>query len=167
MTGDISACKNFYNRSELIGSILKLPGAPKVFEKLESFTSLENLSIDVTGILHCDSLFWAISNQKETLKNYLSLASPFTQLDSFHYSHMVLLNYCTKITELTLHDLKGFDASELLCQMAENVPESLETIEIRMGISSADRPQLFALSDEHFKVIEEYGVQFDIRSRIF
>ncbi|CAG8497269.1 11184_t:CDS:1 [Diversispora eburnea] len=125
-----------------------------------------------------------------------------------------ILSYCTKITELTLLDLSleqviaifnnnfnelrrfsfdynGLDANELLCQMAESVPKSLETIEIRMGIFNADslrkffegwcckggggnkkiivkrtrvsRKKLFALSDEHFKVIEEYGIQFDIK----
>ena len=78
--------------------------------------------------------------------------------------------------------------------MAENVPESLETIEIGMDydnpcpwIFSADslrkffegwcckgggnkkiivkltlHSRIFTLSDEHFKVIEEYGIQFDI-----
>ncbi|CAG8558550.1 11552_t:CDS:2 [Diversispora eburnea] len=68
-----------------------------------------------------------------------------------------ILNYCTKITKLSLHNLYpdqviaifnnnfnelrkfsfdcgevGFDANELLCQMAENVPKSLEIIKIRM-----------------------------------
>ncbi|CAG8498182.1 10676_t:CDS:1 [Diversispora eburnea] len=148
-------------------------------------------------------------------------------LDS-HSSHSTIafdtfsaiLNYCTKITKLTLHNLsseqviaifnnnfnelrrfsfdcgeKRFDANELLYKMGENVPESLESMEIRMNyynpwIFSADylrkffegwcykgggvnkliiikrteRGQLcgFTLSDEHFKVIEEYGVQFYI-----
>ncbi|CAG8661007.1 11177_t:CDS:1, partial [Diversispora eburnea] len=31
---------NFLNYNDLIGSIPKLPGAPKVFKKLESFTSM-------------------------------------------------------------------------------------------------------------------------------
>ena len=72
--------------------------------------------------------------------------------------------------------------------MAENIPESLETIEIRMGIFNADslrnffegwcckggegnkniivkrieQAQLFTLSDEHFKVIEENGMEFKL-----
>ncbi|CAG8645899.1 3925_t:CDS:2, partial [Diversispora eburnea] len=126
-----------------------------------------------------------------------------------------ILNYCKKITELTFLNLnlkqviaifnnnfielrkfsfdcgrKRFDANKLLCKMAENVPESLETIEIRMGIFSAnslrnffegwgckergenkkfivnrtEEAQLFTLSEKHFKVIEEYGVQFDIEA---
>ncbi|CAG8443099.1 6109_t:CDS:2 [Diversispora eburnea] len=85
-----------------------------------------------------------------------------------------ILNYCTKITELTLHNLspeqviaifnnnfnelkrfsfdcggKGFDANDLLCQISENVPELLETIEIcRMDyndpwIFSADSLRIF------------------------
>ncbi|CAG8458190.1 8688_t:CDS:2 [Diversispora eburnea] len=114
-----------------------------------------------------------------------------------------ILNYCTKITELTLYNLsseqvilifdnnfnelrrfsfecvKKLDANKLLCQMAENVPESLETIRIKMGIFSADSLRKFfegwcckgmggnkkmtvkrpVLSDEHLKVIEEYGIQ--------
>ncbi|CAG8524853.1 10587_t:CDS:2 [Diversispora eburnea] len=270
-----------YEYRDLIISILKLPGAPEVFKKLESFTStiekdhicplyeslilicdnilnlelslnsysqvqllpklinvqkrLENLSIFSNGYLECDcdSLFWAIISQKETLKSLrlksinlnrfeensspigqfislqelsivgcsfhksvrLSLASSFTQLSSFHYSHSrledqkysqefiikiletaninlkkiyldlypitfdtisAILNYCSKITELTLlnlsreqvitifknnfNELKRFSTdcgikifdTELLCQMAENVIESLETIEIIM-----------------------------------
>ncbi|CAG8805367.1 4276_t:CDS:1, partial [Dentiscutata erythropus] len=78
---------------------------------------------------------------------------------------------------------KGLGSNKLLCLMAENVPESLEIIEIRIGIFSADslrkffegwcckgegrnkkfivkrteQARLFKLSDEHFKVIEEYG----------
>ncbi|CAG8497308.1 11186_t:CDS:1 [Diversispora eburnea] len=122
-----------------------------------------------------------------------------------------ILIYCTKITELTLLDLSleqviaifnnnfnelkrfsfhcgiGLDANELLRKMVESVPESLEIIEIRMGIFNADslrkffkgwcskeggrnkkmivnrQEQLFTLSNEHFKVIEEYGVQFNIK----
>ncbi|CAG8498141.1 10674_t:CDS:2 [Diversispora eburnea] len=128
-----------------------------------------------------------------------------------------ILNYCTNITELTLlnlsseqviaifnnnfNELRNFsfdcgmeriDADKLLCQMAKNVPESLETIEIRMNyynpwIFSADdlrkffegwcrkgregnkkiivkrseqlRRSRFKLSDEHFKVIKEYGLK--------
>ncbi|CAG8568816.1 6498_t:CDS:2 [Diversispora eburnea] len=263
------------NNSYLIDSILVLTGAPKVFRKLKSFTSmigdhksiyplyeslslicknilkmdlnlfsnsqaqllaklisaqkrLENLSI-VTSDLHNlpDSIFWAIISQRVTLKslrlylnfchfkgkaspfgqfislqelyikgwygsNCLLLASSFTQLSTFHYfqsSHRyphefiikiletanmnlkdiclnlystitfdifsAILNYCTNITELTLHSLSpelviaifnnnfnelrrlSFDcgwnwliADELLLQMAKNIPESLETIEI-------------------------------------
>ncbi|CAG8452008.1 8157_t:CDS:2 [Diversispora eburnea] len=121
-----------------------------------------------------------------------------------------ILNYCTNITKLTLLKLRpeqiisifnsdfnelrrlsfdcrgeGFDADELLYKMAENVPESLETIEIRMEKFSVDSLRKFMkgwsckerggnkkiivkrkkearLCDEHFKVIEEYGVQFKV-----
>ncbi|CAG8536950.1 2841_t:CDS:1 [Diversispora eburnea] len=319
------------NYSDSINSIFKLPGAPKVFKKLESFIfeyyegsfnelceplklicdnilnmdlklssqdqvqplarfinvqkRLENLSI-VTNYLDCHLLLWGIISQKETLKSLrlesvglnwkssigqfislqelyirncglhksesLSFASSFTQLSSFHYFHSsnpykysqefvikvletantnlknicldlhptitfdtfsAILNYCTKITKLTLYglspeqaitifnndfnelrrfsfDCRGeeFDANNLLCRMAKNVSESLENIEIRMGIFSADSlrkffegwcckgrggnkkfivkrtelARLFILSNEHFKVIEEYGVQFDM-----
>ncbi|RHZ85811.1 hypothetical protein Glove_60g108 [Diversispora epigaea] len=122
-----------------------------------------------------------------------------------------ILNYCTKITELTLLNLSPeqkisfdcgreiFDADELLCQMAENVPDSLETIKIGMDyynpwIFSADSlrkfferwcckrgggnkklrglriepirqtkqisPLTLKTMGEHFKVIEEYEIQF-------
>ncbi|CAG8488009.1 1958_t:CDS:1 [Diversispora eburnea] len=121
-----------------------------------------------------------------------------------------ILIYCTKITELSLRNLsfdqvlaifnnnfnelrifsfgcgEEVDANELLCQMAENVPESLETIEIKIRIFSADSFRkfiegwcckggggskkiivrrtsfLFELSEEHFKVTEEYGVDFKL-----
>ncbi|CAG8638787.1 617_t:CDS:2, partial [Diversispora eburnea] len=99
----------------------------------------------------------------------------------------------------------GFDANELLSQMAENVPKSLETIEIRMDydnpwIFSADSLRKFfegwckgrggnkkfrvlrlepmeqqmeqtsrllsfiskMMGNEHFDVIEEYRIQFDL-----
>ncbi|CAG8492435.1 137_t:CDS:1 [Diversispora eburnea] len=267
------------NYSDSINSFLKLPGAPKVFKKLESFTStignehpigplyeslilicdnilnmdlflgseartklstklisvqkrLENLSLSANNYLNFNSLLWAIISQKETLKSLhlkfisfknfegkssqigqftslqelyikdcyelhksecLFLASSFTQLSSFHFIRIcdvpqefiikiletansnlkniclelysaisfeifsAILNYCTRITELTLYglsseqviaifnnnfnDLRRFrfycreeeiDATELLYKMAENVPESFETIEIRM-----------------------------------
>ncbi|CAG8459899.1 11414_t:CDS:2 [Diversispora eburnea] len=310
------------NYGDLITTILDLPGAPKVFKKLESFTAiirnneqirplyeslalilkfinvqkrLENITIYASN-LDCNSLLWAIISQKETLKSLylmsanfshfkeksspigqftslqklyiencdgldnsdcLFLASSFTQLNSFHYFHTrnqfngyaqefiikiletastnlrniclvlhrkitfgkfsTIMNYCTKIVELALYNLNpeqviaifnnnfnelrkfsfgcggdGFDANELLCKMAENIPKSLETIKIIMfyenqWIFSADslrkffegwhhkggrnkriivkRPKkarLFTLSDENIKVIEEYGVQFDI-----
>ncbi|CAG8502550.1 8227_t:CDS:1 [Diversispora eburnea] len=129
---------------------------------------------------------------------------------------LAILYYCTNIIKLSLHisclehviaifnnnfnELRRFsfdceeriNADELFCQMAENVPKSLETIEIRIGIFSAnslrkffegwcckgggenkkiilrrtEQARLFALSDEHFKIIEEYGVQFDIEEYI-
>ncbi|CAG8513387.1 1731_t:CDS:2 [Diversispora eburnea] len=308
----------FLNYSELIGSILKLPGALKVFKKLESFTltigihdnqigSLyESLTLICDNILNMDlvlncsqaqaqllaKLISVQIRQNETLKrlrlcsvnfyhfecksspigqfislqelyiencnglhksNSLFFASSFTQLSSFHCFHSnhvdnwypqkfiikiletantnlknirielyctinfdifsAILNYCTKITKLTVHYLfpeqviaifnnnfnelrnfsfdceKRFDANKLLCQMAENVPESLEIIEIRMGRFAADslrkfvegwcckgrggnkkiilkrteQARLFKLSDEQFKVIEKYGVQIDIK----
>ncbi|CAG8548752.1 9785_t:CDS:1 [Diversispora eburnea] len=323
----------FLNYSDLIGSILKLPGAPKVFKKLKSLSSiirderirplyeslalisdnilnmdlssnsqakslaeliiaqkrLENLSIVAYRYESHDLLFWAIISQKETLKSlclksvnfyyfkgkspigqFISLqklnienchglcrlgsdslffASSFNQLSSFRFidkfgryhqefvikileaantnlknlfldlysaitldTFSAILNYCTKITNLTLDNLNleqiiaifnnnfnelrsfsfnceiGLDANKLLCQMAKNVPESLETIEIRMGRFTADslriffegwcykgggenkkiivkrteQARLFVLSDEHRKVIEEYGVQVNI-----
>ncbi|CAG8548260.1 2300_t:CDS:2 [Diversispora eburnea] len=118
-----------------------------------------------------------------------------------------ILNYCKKITELVLCNLsseqvivifnnnfndlrrfsfdcvKGLNANKLLCQMGESVPESLETVEIRMGIFSADSLRKFfegwcrkgvggnkkmivkrqvrrrKLSDEHRKIIEKYGTE--------
>ncbi|CAG8559781.1 8980_t:CDS:1 [Diversispora eburnea] len=347
-------CERFTNYCDIIGSILELPGAPKVFKKLESFTliinedehlicplyeslkficdnilnmdlklnsdyqirllaklisaqkHLEKLSVlsnATLNDLNCDPIFCAIINQKETLKilhlkqvkfngfkgrsspngqfislqelyiedwrglddsGCLSLASTFTQLSSFHYScskgtyrypypqefvvrvletantnlrnicldlcltetFSAILDYCTKITQLTLYHLSlerviailnnnfnelrifsfsfifggEFDADLLLCQMAEYVPESLETIEFiiynhtswifsanslrkffegwcckgegnkkiivkdnKRIVKSTEEQQLFTLSDEHFKVIDEYGVQFDIK----
>ncbi|CAG8576290.1 6728_t:CDS:2 [Diversispora eburnea] len=326
---------NSLRYSDLIGSILKLPGVPEVFSKLESFTStiirvdlnliglyesltlicdnilnmylslnsdpqiesleklisaqkqLENLSIAGSFYQLPNSLFWAIISQKETLKSLrlnlvnlsnfkgklasigqfislqelyikhcyrlhnsdcLFLASSFTQLNSFHYFHSrhidryprefiieilqtantnlknicldlyetipfdtfsTILNYCTKITELTFFNLspeqviaifnnnfnelrsfsfgcekEGFDANELLCQMAENVPESLEIITIKMDydnpwIFSSDSlrkffegqtgqasqlPRILKIMDnKYFKIIEEYGIQFDMK----
>ncbi|CAG8610485.1 11433_t:CDS:1, partial [Diversispora eburnea] len=142
---------------------------------------------------------------------------------------LAILNYCTNISKLTLHNLRpehviaifnnnfnelrrfsfhckeGINADELLCQMAENVPKPLETI---IFIMDDDNPWIFsanslrkffegwrckggegnkmprrlrikrsytsdglllsslnlvATSSEHFKVIEEYGIQFDIK----
>ncbi|CAG8650746.1 3571_t:CDS:2, partial [Diversispora eburnea] len=57
--------KNFYNYNDLICSILELPGAPKVFKKLESFTSItknygrifplyESLTLICDNILNMD-----------------------------------------------------------------------------------------------------------------
>ncbi|CAG8502508.1 8225_t:CDS:1 [Diversispora eburnea] len=277
--------KYYLSYSDSIGSILKLPGAPNVFKKLESFTSmvgknepihllyeslalicdnilnmnlefksysqmqlfaklinaqkrLENLSIVARSNLDFNSFLWAIIGQKESLRSlYLKLvsfyhfevksspigqfislqdfyiedcsglyrsgslffASSLTQLSSFHFRQKcreypqefikkiieaaninlknirldlisaipydifsAILKYCSKITELTLHILcseqvililnnnfnelrkfsfgcgKRFDIDKLLCQMVENVPESIETIEIKMGIFSSD-----------------------------
>ncbi|CAG8534234.1 6904_t:CDS:2 [Diversispora eburnea] len=287
---------------DLVVSILKLPGALKTFKKLEKLLTklisvqkwLENLTIIGGSNQDCNSLLWAIINQKETLKSLrlisvnfisfkeksspigqfislqelyiedchglyksecLSWASSFPQLSSIHFNFRyesdipqkfiikilqtanknlrniglnlyspitfdifsAILNYCTKITKLSLQNLnpehviaifnnsfnelrsfsfdcgwEEFDANELLCQMAENVPESLKTIIIKMGYHdpwtfSADNLRKFfegwgckggelnkkiivrrrglhsfKLSDEHFKVIEEYGVQFNL-----
>ncbi|CAG8548217.1 2298_t:CDS:2 [Diversispora eburnea] len=157
---------------------------------IEQFTSLQEFYVEDCYRLDC-----------------LSFASLFTQLISFHLTNFYNnnLNYCTNITELTLPDLSlkqvieifknNFNelrrfsfsygaetgADKLLCQLAESVPESLETIEIRMGIFSADSLRYFfegwcrvenkkmmivnrqVLSDEHWKVIEEYGVQFEMK----
>ncbi|CAG8579180.1 9830_t:CDS:2 [Diversispora eburnea] len=252
----INLSRNFDNYYDLFGSILKLPCAQKAFEKLETFASvtlndepvtklisvqkrLENLSINASHHLDCDSLPWAIISQKGTLKslrlksmsfNYfkgkpsaigqfislqklyienchglcLSLASSFTQLNSFHYFHssnlfdMYPQEFVIKILETANTNLKNiclefyptitFNTLSAILNYSESVPGSLETIEIRMGSFSADSlrkfferwcckgrggnkkfilkrtelAQLFTLSDEHFKVIEEYGVQFDM-----
>ncbi|CAG8459882.1 11413_t:CDS:2 [Diversispora eburnea] len=301
--------KKIHNYSDIIGSILDLPGAPKVFKRLEIFTaiirnneqirplyeSLALISIYASN-LDCNSLLWAIISQKEILRSLrlisasfshfkekllpigqftslqelyiencdgldnsdcLFLVSSFTQLNSFRYFHTrnlfngyaqefiikiletantnlrniclvihpkitfdkfsTIINYCTKIVELTLYNLNpeqviaifnnnfnelrkfsfgcggdGFDANELLCKMAENIPKSLETIKImmfyknqwtfravslrkffegwhrigdgnkRIIVKRPKKARLFTLSDENIKVIEEYGVQFDI-----
>ncbi|CAG8555820.1 8189_t:CDS:1 [Diversispora eburnea] len=197
------------------------------------FISLQNLYIEnCFGLHESDNLFFASSFPQLSSFHFRHIHDRFPQdfiIKIFETSNtklrdvylnslttdtfLAILNYCTNITKLTLHDLRpehviaifnnnfnelrrfsfdcggeGFDANELLCQMAKNVPESLETIEIRMGIFSADslrkflegwcrkggggnrkiivrrmeQERLFTLSDEHFKVIEEYGVQIDL-----
>ncbi|RHZ45080.1 hypothetical protein Glove_692g23 [Diversispora epigaea] len=117
----------------------------------------------------------------------LSLAPSFTQLSSFHCVHSSdghlqefirkiletvntnlrnirlnlhphpkitfdtfssILNYCTKIEKLTLHFLSP--------KQSDFVKEG----EIKKII--VKRARLFTLSDEHLKVMEEYGVQFDM-----
>ncbi|RHZ69636.1 hypothetical protein Glove_281g40 [Diversispora epigaea] len=101
----------------------------------------------------------------------LFLALSFTQLSSFHYIHSRRHRVISDF-KLLLYDLsnehviaifnnnfnelrfsfgydKRFDANELLCKIAENIPESLETIVRRMGIFSAD-------SDSLRKVFEEW-----------
>ncbi|CAG8595038.1 11534_t:CDS:2 [Diversispora eburnea] len=97
----------------------------------------------------------------------LSPIGRFISLQELYIEHSIL-KYCTKINELTLHILsleqviaifnnnfnelrrfsfycmgEGFDANKLLCQMAENVPKSLETIEIRIDY---DNPWIFSPS---------------------
>ncbi|CAG8458287.1 8693_t:CDS:2 [Diversispora eburnea] len=251
-------CKKFLN-SDLIGTIIKLPGASKVFKKLETFVSvacddeltrplyesfalicdnilnmdlkfnssrvqlleklisvqkrLESLSIIGNGSINYNSLLLNIISQKETLKSLrlksvnfynfeeklspigqfsslqelyiencyglcksdcLFFASSFTQLSSFHLSNLFY--------EFSFGCGKELDANILLCQMAESVPESLVTIEIKMGTFSADSLRKFfegwcckgggrnkkmivshkILLNEHYKVIKEYGVQFGL-----
>ncbi|CAG8502528.1 8226_t:CDS:2 [Diversispora eburnea] len=222
--------KIFLNYSGLIGSILNLPGASKVFKKLEGFAlkiknyepicplyesltlicdnilnmdlklssnnsvellakligvqkRLENLSISARHV-DCGLLLWNIISQKETLKSLhlysvmypqefikkiLETASTNLRNIRLELNNTTtfdifspISSYCTKITELALLNLsseqviavfnnnfnelrifssdcgKESDANELLCKMAENVPESLETIEIRMRSFSSD-----------------------------
>ncbi|CAG8609204.1 7656_t:CDS:1, partial [Diversispora eburnea] len=126
-----------------------------------------------------------------------------------------ILNYCTNVTKLSLCNLspkqiieifnnnfkelrrfsfdfgdKLFDPNEILCQMAENIPKSIEIIKIKMDydpwmfsaeslrkffegwcckggnkkiiVKCTEQARLFTLSDEYFKVIEEYGVEFNL-----
>ncbi|CAG8568582.1 4192_t:CDS:2 [Diversispora eburnea] len=119
------------NYCDLIGSILKLPGVPKVFKKLERdseqisrlYKSLENhqeLYIeDCSGLHKSDCLF---------------LASSFTQLTIFN-------NNFNELRRLSFDCGRGEFNDELLCQIAENVPKSLETIKIGMN---HDNPWIFS-----------------------
>ncbi|CAG8560819.1 5276_t:CDS:2, partial [Diversispora eburnea] len=104
------------NYNDLIGSIIKLPGASKseshvqLLEKLFSVQKrLENLSIIGNSNLNSNSLLWVIVK----LRRF-----------SFGYE-------------------KGLDANNLLCKMAESVPESLESIEIRMGMFRSESLRKF------------------------
>ncbi|CAG8596467.1 3534_t:CDS:2 [Diversispora eburnea] len=103
-----------------ICSLLKLPDASKVFKKLETiFLEMTNYELlgplcESLALIYSNSILWAIVNQKETLKS-LALNSVDFRLGS----------------------------NKLLCLMAENVPESLEIIEIRIGIFSADSLRKF------------------------
>ncbi|CAG8434182.1 6695_t:CDS:2 [Diversispora eburnea] len=151
----------------------------QLLAKLISFQKrLENLSIN-ENIQGFHSLLWAVFSQKDTLKSlrlYLLYIKNCTGLHesgillfASSFTQLTILNYHTKVTELTLHNLipeqaiaifnnnfnelrnfsfnygrERFSANELLCQMAENVPESLETIEIRMGRFTADSLRKYA-----------------------
>ncbi|CAG8585987.1 7941_t:CDS:2 [Diversispora eburnea] len=138
----------------------------------------------------------------------LFLASSFTQLSSLHYSHLKRPNNSPKQVKSTFDNFdelrifsfncgKGLDVDKLLCQMGKNIPESLETIEIRIDydfqwnfsadslrkffegwslkrggdkkviVNNTEHSLLFTLGDEHFKVIEEHGVQFDIEEAFY
>ncbi|CAG8548764.1 9786_t:CDS:2 [Diversispora eburnea] len=172
-----------------------------------SFTQLSNF--------HCyHSLYNSISYPQEFIIKILETANAnlkhiflnlYLPIPSDIFT--AILNSCTMVTKLTLHDISieqviaifnnnfneltrfsfdynGLDANKLLCQMAESVPVSLETLVIRMGIFNADslrkffegwcceggagnkkiivkrteQARLFKLSDEHLEVIEEYGI---------
>ncbi|CAG8524914.1 10590_t:CDS:2 [Diversispora eburnea] len=216
---------------DLICSILDLPGAPKVFEKLKSFTLrkdvilyrplFESLTLIYENIIIMDLSFDLDSHiillaklisvqkrQTETLKSLslylvnlnhvewnsslieqftslqefqiddcsglhksdcLSLASSFTQLTVFHSFHseyvaqnpeQIIEIFNNNFNELRLFSfdckIEDFEADELLCQMAENVPKSFETIEISMDY---DDPWIFSEENSLKDVIEEYGVR--------
>ncbi|RHZ44935.1 hypothetical protein Glove_707g35 [Diversispora epigaea] len=222
---------------DLIGSILKLPGALKVFKKLKSFTwrieeddeicpLYESLALICDNILNMDLSLNSYS-QVQLLTKLISVQKRLENLSIVYEKRFEILSivdddnddkklyieYCRglynsdilysinpeqvmAISNNNFNELRSFsfyceeeiDANELLCQMAENASESIETIEIRMGIFSADslkkffegwcckgkggnkkfivkrteQARLFTLNDKHFKVIEEYGVQFNI-----
>ncbi|CAG8482908.1 1065_t:CDS:2 [Diversispora eburnea] len=177
-----------------------------------SFTQLSSFHYFDSNWCPQEFIIKIFETANSNLRNiYLELYPEIT-FDSFS----AILNYCTKITKLTLPNLrpeqviaifnnnfnelrrfsfgieKGLDANKLLCQMAKNVPESLETIEIQTKMNydpwiisasslrnlfegwcykgegnkkiivKRTRLRQFKLSDEHFKVIEKYGVQLDI-----
>ncbi|CAG8495613.1 2598_t:CDS:2 [Diversispora eburnea] len=195
------------------------------FIRLSSF-HYWNLKSEHDGYRHPQEFIVKILETANTnLKNIRLDLRPKIPFDIFS----TILNYCTKVTNLTLCNLspeqviaifnnnfnelkrfsfgceKGLDADELLCQMAKNVPESLETIEINMVYDnfwkfSADSLRKFldgwcckggggrvkriiiknkkniskriplnilellpyTLTLEHFKVIEEYGIKFNL-----
>ncbi|CAG8502572.1 8228_t:CDS:2, partial [Diversispora eburnea] len=120
--------KSFSNYSSSICSILKLFGVPKVFKKLEG-------SKMCFGLLGLDCL---------------TFASSFTQLSRFYYFYLKYAGSCpqefiVKILETAntnlkdIHlDLKEIDAIKLLCKMAKNILESLETVKIGMEKFTAD-----------------------------
>ncbi|CAG8452090.1 8163_t:CDS:2 [Diversispora eburnea] len=130
----------------------------QLLEKLISTQKrLENLSIiDNSFLGHDDSnsILWAII--KLYIEDFYGLsksdsiffASSFTQLNIFHYFYSSYQS--------------GLEANKLLYQMAENVPESLETIEIKIRKFSSDSLRKFFDGWCCKGVIEEYGVQFDI-----
>ncbi|CAG8580570.1 4253_t:CDS:2 [Diversispora eburnea] len=132
--------ENLCHYSDLIGSILKLPGSFHYFHskyKLDDYPQ--------------EFIIKILETANKNLKNICLDLCPIITFDIFS----AILNYCTKITKLSLYYLspeqviaifnnnsnEGFNANELLSRMAENVPKSLETIEIRMDY---DNPWKFS-----------------------
>ncbi|CAG8458227.1 8690_t:CDS:1 [Diversispora eburnea] len=171
------------------------------FTQLSSFR-LRNRFQHSYGVYHQEFIIKILETANKNLKNICLELNGKILTDNIL---SVILNYCTKVTKLNLprlnleqviaifnnnfNELRSFsfiygkesDANKLLCQIAESVPESLETIEIKMGMFSADSLRKFfegwcrkggenkkmvvqrsVISDEHWKVIEEYRVQFDM-----
>ncbi|CAG8439147.1 4382_t:CDS:1 [Diversispora eburnea] len=177
------------------------------FTQLSSFHYMH--SCDRSDRYPQDFIIKILETVNTNLKNLCLDLFPSITFDVFS----AMLNYCTKITNLTLYQLSleqliaifnnnfnelrrfsfdcRIDTDELLCQMAKNIPESLETIEIKMYDSwrfsaddlreifegwcfkgggenkkiilrSATEVWNFTLSDEHFKVIKEYGVELKL-----
>ncbi|CAG8607243.1 8333_t:CDS:2, partial [Diversispora eburnea] len=147
--------ENFCHYSDLMGSILELPGAPKVFKNLKNFTSmigndyqifplyeslklicdnildmdlflysysqlqlfsklisvqkrLENLLIDAFDYPYnrdsCDSIFWAIISQKETLKR---LCLKKVYFYDFEEKSSSSIGQFTSLQELYIEDCDG------------------------------------------------------------
>ncbi|CAG8577662.1 8181_t:CDS:2 [Diversispora eburnea] len=177
--------------------------APKVFKKLESFTSMtedddepirplyESLTLICDNILNMDlsldthSQMQLLANLSVSKNGKLPQIGQFISLQELYIENLMFNNNFNGLRRFSFDcGREGFDANKLLCQMAENIPESLETIKIRMvyrdpWIFSArdlrikrsltprdfsSPPLIFtAINSEHFKVIKEHGIQFDMK----
>ncbi|CAG8644630.1 8340_t:CDS:2, partial [Diversispora eburnea] len=137
---------------------------PNSFFFASSFTQLSNFHFHTHNEYEWPQKFIIkiLETANTSLRNICLDLYPQIGFNTFS----AILNYCTNITELTLKNLspdqvieifinfgelrrfsfcceKGLDANKLLCLMVSNVPKSLETIEIRIGIFSADSLRKF------------------------
>ncbi|CAG8575012.1 7573_t:CDS:2 [Diversispora eburnea] len=160
------------NYNDLIGSIIKLPGVSKSesqVQLLEKLISVQNLSI----IGNVD--FYHFEEKSSPIGQFTSFKKLYIEYCLLYKSDSLF--FASSITQLRDFHLameKGLDANYLLCKwpkvyrfrMGMFRSESLRKIFevwIRKGggrnkkIIVKLQSRLFTLSDEHFKVIDEYG----------
>ncbi|CAG8434180.1 6694_t:CDS:2 [Diversispora eburnea] len=146
--------------NDSICSISKLPGATKIFKKLESFTSTISLDANLIGSLYesltlvCDNILnmdlsFDLDSQEQLLTKLISVQNgKSASTGQFISLQELYIKDCHELQESDLIEIfnnnfnelrrfsfdcgKSLDADELLRQIAENVPESLETIMIKM-----------------------------------
>ncbi|CAG8492418.1 136_t:CDS:2 [Diversispora eburnea] len=156
------SCMDVQARTLLIQNGYDLSSSPP--QATFDYSLLRSLTLICDNTLNMD-LYWGsnhdfLSYHWSTIRQFISLQEIYIE-GCYGWHKSDCLPLASSFTQLTIFNNfkelrrfsfdcggRGFDANELLCQMAENLSESFETIEIRMNYYD---PWIFSAEEYFFE----------------